>query len=71
MVCGNAYVKRFAKFPDLFETRCWQPWLIASSVPLDLKKHRWFNLLENFLVHLAPPSKKLTLSDKTTPQAGL
>ena len=25
MVCGNAYVEHFAKFPDFFEAQCWQP----------------------------------------------
>ena len=24
--CAYAYVKHFMKFPDSFETQCWQPW---------------------------------------------
>ena len=36
MTCGNAYVKHFTKFPNFFETQCWQPgWQpkYLSSVP--------------------------------------
>ena len=31
MACGNAYVKHFAKFPDFFETQCWQPCLMLTK----------------------------------------
>ena len=30
IACDNAYVKRFAKFPDFFETQCWQCCLHVS-----------------------------------------
>ena len=32
MACGNACVKHFEKFSDLFETQCWQPcWETATK----------------------------------------
>ena len=33
MACGNAYVKHLAKFPDFFETQCWQPCPICQPNP--------------------------------------
>ena len=41
MICGNSYVKHFAKFPDFSETLCLKPWTSCKFCYINILKTCW------------------------------